>query len=41
VANVESPFKIDQKDAEDIVAKSPQPGSAQPIESVGMYKRML
>jgi hypothetical protein len=41
VTNAESPFKIEQKDAEDIITKSPQPGSPQPIESIGMYERML
>lgn len=41
VTNAESPFKIEQKDAEDIIAKSPQLGSPQPIDSIGMYKGML
>lgn len=40
VTNAESPFKIEQKDAEDIIAKSPQPGLPHPVESIGMYKRM-
>ncbi|XP_069700518.1 inorganic pyrophosphatase isoform X1 [Periplaneta americana] len=34
VTNTDSPFKIEQKDAEDIIAKSPQPGPAQPVESI-------
>ncbi|XP_067010871.1 inorganic pyrophosphatase isoform X2 [Anabrus simplex] len=34
VTNVESPFKIDQKDAEDIILKSPQPEPAQPVEPI-------
>lgn len=34
VTNAESPFKIEQKDAEDIIAKSPQPGTPQPVDSV-------
>ncbi|PNF40599.1 Inorganic pyrophosphatase, partial [Cryptotermes secundus] len=34
VTNAESPFKIEQKDAEDVIAKSPQLGSPEPIESV-------
>nr|CAD7201633.1 unnamed protein product [Timema douglasi] len=37
VSNVDSPFKIDQKEAEEIVNKSPQPGPAQSVEPVGMY----
>lgn len=41
VTNAESPFKIEQKDAEDVIAKSPQLGSPEPIESVGMYKGVL
>ncbi|XP_021929970.1 inorganic pyrophosphatase isoform X2 [Zootermopsis nevadensis] len=34
VTNAESPFKIEQKDAEDIIAKSPQPGLPHPVESI-------
>jgi len=41
VTNAESPFKIEQKDAEDIIAKSPQPGTPEPIDSHGMYKRLV
>nr|CAD7262973.1 unnamed protein product [Timema shepardi] len=37
VSNVDSPFKIEQKEAEEIVNKSPQPGPAQSVEPVGMY----
>lgn len=41
VTNAESPFKIEQKDAEDVLAKSPQPGTPQPVEPIGMYKGIL
>ncbi|PSN40145.1 Inorganic pyrophosphatase [Blattella germanica] len=37
VSNADSPFKIDQKDAEDIITKSPQLGAAQPVDPIGMY----
>jgi hypothetical protein len=37
VTNAESPFKIEQKDAEDIIAKSPQLGTPEPVDPLGMY----
>ena len=36
VTNADSPFKIEQQDAEDIVTKSPQPGPGQTVEPIGM-----
>lgn len=33
----DSPFIIQRKDAQDVVDKSLQPGSALPVEPIGMY----
>jgi len=41
VTNAESSFKMEQKDAEDAIAKSPQPGTPDPIDPIGMYKRLV
>lgn len=41
VTNAESPFKIEQKDAEEVITKSPQPGTPEPIDPVGMYTGLV